>query len=256
MINPLRRSLRRLVRPRSPRQRRIEALVGEPVRDWSVYQQALRHHSVDRDKPGGRLRSNERLEFLGDAVLGLIVAEHLYETFPSEMEGYLSQLRSKLVNEGALSAAARSLGLGREIQLSAATARQGGRESDRILADAMEALIGALFLDLGLRAAQRFILYALIEETDLDRLSARTDNHKAALQQLAQGRGWPTPKYKTIHSSGPPHNRMFQVAVSVGTLAHATAHGRSKKKAEQKAAKTAIAVLNRLDESADATDDA
>ncbi len=245
MIAVLRRLLPFLSRGRHATKARLEQMLGESIRDLSLYEQALRHRSIKPNQPGSRLNSNERLEFLGDAVLGLVVAEYLYELFPGEMEGFLTPLRAKLVKGSALTNVARSLSLGAAIEMSSRAAQHGGRDQDALLADALEAVIGALYLDRGLHITKRFIHRSMLEGVNLEALAARQDNFKSLLQEYAQARGWPHPTYTVVDTKGPPHSRVFKVAVDVGNQVRGKGHAPSKKEAEQLASRAALSKLKR-----------
>lgn len=222
---------------------RIEALVNVPVGDLAVYEQALTHRSVLRGQPDSHLRSNERLEFLGDAVLGFVVAEHLYRHFPEKDEGFLTRLRAKLVNGKALAHWAQDIGLGELILMSENMAQSQGRHNQTILADAFEAIIGALYLDLGLEAARRFIHQTMLDAVDLQGLAARRDNHKSLLLEYAQAHGWPQPRYRVVAEEGPSHDKTFTVDVLIQGEPFGQGTAGSKKRAEQRAAREALVRL-------------
>ena len=176
----------------------IEGLVGMSISDLALYEQALRHRSLLRGQLRSHLYSNERLEFLGDAVLGFVVAEYLYRHFPDETEGFLTRLRAKLVNGQALAEYARLLDLGPLILMSENMAQKDGRKNQTILADAFEAVIGALYLDLGFHEARRFIRRTMLEHVDLNDLAERQDNFKSLLLEYVQAQGWPQPQYRVL----------------------------------------------------------
>ncbi len=246
MIAALRRFCSLLVRGRSATQIKIEALLEESIHDIGLYEQALRHKSVKAsDEQGNRLPSYERMEYLGDAVLGLVVTEHLYATFPYESEGFLSPLRSKLVKGRALAEVARTLGLGNFIEMSTQTKKLGGRDQDSLLADSLEALIGALYLDRGIHAVKRFIHRIMLNGVDLQALAKRQDNFKSLLQEYVQARGWPTPSYELTDSKGALHERVFEVVARVGSLVRGRGQAASKKDAEQAAARIVLDTLEK-----------
>ncbi len=221
----------------------MRRLTGLPARNTSLYEQALMHRSVLRGQPSSHLHSNERLEFLGDAVLGFVVAAYLYEHFPDRNEGFLTRLRAKLVNREALAQAARRLGLGAYVRLSENMERAGGRDNDSILSDAFEALVGAIYLDLGLEAARVFVERALLAPLDLEALARRPDNYKSLLLEFAQARGWPQPRYRVVAEEGPSHARSFTVEAWIGNRRLGRGTASSKKQAEQQAACEALARL-------------
>lgn len=187
---------------------------------------------------------NERLEFLGDAVLALLVSEYLHELFPEWSEGQLSRSRARLVNAQSLGTAARRLELGRYLRLSRGEEKTGGRTKPALLADAFEAVIGAIYLDGGLGAARDFLGRTLLEaaiKTDRERL-AETDR-KSALQEFLQGRGHAPAHYRVTGESGPDHQKWFQVEVWIEGARLATGQGSTKKEAEQQAANHALELL-------------
>ena len=218
----------------------IEGLVGRRVGNVALYEQALTHRSLLRGKPGAHLQSNERLEFLGDAVLGAVVAEHLYGHFPRENEGFLTRVRAKLVRGSALARSARRIGLGDHVLMSENAAQAEGRHNASILADAFEALIGALYLDVGPEAARAFIERNLISQVDLAELAEKRQNFKSLLLEYAQARSWPQPQYRTAATEGPSHARTFTVEVLLGGEPYGRGAAASKKKAEQQAAGQAL----------------
>ncbi|MEM8558898.1 MAG: ribonuclease III [Bacteroidota bacterium] len=227
----------------------LEALFGMPVEDLALYERALRHRSVLRGQPDSHLLSNERLEFLGDAVLGMIVAERLYDEFPDRDEGFLTRMRAKLVNGQALAAYAEAIDLGELILMSDNMASTDGRHNATILADAFEAVLGALYRDQGIEAARTFVLDLLDDRVDLDNLATTRSNFKSLLLEYAQARGWPQPSYGVVHEEGPSHDRRFTVAVQVGNNAYGSGTARSKKKAEQQAARVALEFFRQAEES-------
>ena len=201
-------------------------------------------HSSRRPDLPDAAGDNERLEFLGDAVLSLVVSRYLLETFPDWREGQLSKGRARLVSSPALAQAAQRLELGRFLQLGRGEENTGGREKRALLADAYEALIAAIFLDAGLDAAGSFVQRSLVDEAlrefgpDLG-----LPDHKSALQEWLQARGEPSAEYHVAREEGPDHRKRFWVEVRVGGIARATAEGGSKKQAEQAAAREALQLL-------------
>ena len=218
----------------------VERLVGMPVKDMALFEQALLHRSVLRGRPESYLLSNERLEFLGDAVLGFVTAEHLYHHFPGKDEGFLTRLRAKLVNGQALAHYAQHLGLGPLLLLSENMAQAGGRQNPTILADAFEAIIGALYLDQGEEAARRFIQEKVLEDIDLEHLAEQRDNFKSLLLEYAQGLGWAQPHYRVLLEEGPSHDKTFTVEVLLRDQPYGVGMASNKKKAEQQAASEAL----------------
>lgn len=218
----------------------IERLIGMPVGNLELYQEALRHGSLFRDGGGAGLPSNERLEFLGDAVVDFIAAERLFHRFPDEDEGFLTRVRAHIVNGNALAQFAADLGLGDLLLISEDMERSGGRNSQTILANAFEAVVGAIYLDQGEPAARDFLDRAMFARIDLDDIAQRRDNFKSLLLEYAQARGWPQPHYKVIEMEGPAHQRTFTVDVSIDARVLGTGTDRSKKLAEQHAAKEGL----------------
>lgn len=219
---------------------RLAELLGYRFSDPGLLEQALVHSSVVPG-PGHRPASNERLEFLGDRVLGLVVARLLFERFAREKEGHLARRHAELVRKEALARVAERIGLGAYLHLARGEEEAGGRENPAILADACEAVIAALFLDGGLDAAGAFIRrqwLALIEED----LTPPKDS-KTALQEWAQARGMALPDYRVVDQEGPAHEPLFRIEVSLEGLPPEVATGTSKRGAEQAAAGALLARL-------------
>lgn len=211
-----------------------------PVGDLALYTQALTHRSHFRGEGDRHLATNERLEFLGDALLGFIVAETLFERFPDKNEGYLTRLRAKLVSGKALARYARRIDLGDHILMSENAVRSEGRDNPSILADAYEALVGALYLDQGLPAAQRFIRASALAPVDLDALAAQNENYKSLLLEHMQAEGRPQPTYRVVREEGPSHDKTFTVEALLDGTPYGEGTAGSKKNAEQKAARAAL----------------
>lgn len=193
-------------------------------------------------------RDNERLEFLGDAVLELLTSEYLLATFPEWSEGQLSKSRARIVNAGSLEAAARRLRLGEHLRLGRGEEKTGGREKQTLLADAFEAVVAAVYLDGGLGAAREVLRRGLFEqalEERGDRISE--SDRKSALQELLQGQGRPPAEYRIAGESGPDHQKIFQIEVWIDGEYMATGEGSTKKEAEQRAARTALELLERAE---------
>jgi len=203
--------------------------------------EALTHPSAARRRGSAR-RGYERLEFLGDRVLGLIVAELLWRRFPNEAEGELTRRHTHLVRREALAEVAQAVGLGPRIIVSAGEDAAGVRHNPSVLADVCEAVIAALYIDGGLPAARSFV--ERWWEARLAALGAPPRDPKTALQEWAQARGLPLPVYRTIAAEGPAHRRRFTVTVGVEGLPPATATGSSKRAAETAAAAAALAALD------------
>jgi len=199
-----------------------------------LLRQALTHRSLAGIAPQG---DNERLEFLGDSVLGMLVNEHLYRSFPEEPEGVLTKMKARLVSEPALADAARRLGLGPMLTLSASEEATGGRERPSTLSDAFEAVVAAVYLHRGLPSARRLVREALIRHVDV----RQTWDHKSRLQELLQERYRVTPTYRILEETGPAHDRRFVAEVRLHDRVLGRGVGRSKKAAEQAAAAAALA---------------
>lgn len=219
--------------------------LGHRFRNPELLHEALTHRSLGSWSGARKNNSdNERLEFLGDAVLGLRAGERLLQVFPQAAEGQLSRLRSWLVSARRLALAARALDLGPDLKLSPAEERVGGREKDRLLANAMEALIGAVHSDGGYPAAARFIDRHLLE--DLESLSldhVHEFAYKSLLQEWAHAHGHTPPHYQVVAEGGPEHQKSFTVAVRLQGLYEGRASGSSIKKAEQAAARGALQAM-------------
>lgn len=203
--------------------------------------QALTHKSWVNEHPNKR-ESNERLEFLGDAILEFIITETLYLRFPKHQEGYLTALRSNLVNTQNLANLAIKLGVGETLYLSKGEEEGGGRKNISLLADTVEAIIGALFIDSGLDKVTEFIKKNLIIEIPY-KVSGQLKDPKSRLQEYVQAKGLPTPKYKVIEESGPDHNKKFIIEVVVENTAWAKGEGKNKNLAEQNAASKALILV-------------
>jgi ribonuclease-3 len=221
----------------------IETLVGQSVNDPTLYRRALTHRSLLRGAPDQHLRSNERLEFLGDALIDLVVSETLYERFPEKDEGYLTRLRAKLVSGPALAQYARRMGLGAHLLMSANAEQGQGRDNPNILADAFEALAGAVYLDQGPEAAAQFVHDRALDPFDLDDVAARDENYKSQLLERMQAEGRPQPTYRVVHEEGPSHDKTFTVEAMVGKTAYARGTAGSKQEAEQQAARRTLETM-------------
>lgn len=216
--------------------------LGISFKDPALLENALFHRSYLNEAPGD-VESNERLEFLGDAVLGLVISERLFKDYPKLSEGKLSQIRAILVRWDALAAAAGRINLGDYLILGKGEELSGGRSRPSNLAGALEALIGAAYLDGGLRVAQKLVLKLL--KPDLDEIAAQgfSADSKSELQHLAQTRWHAIPQYTLISSEGPDHAKLFTVEVSVGDQVMGRGQGRNKKQAELNAARQALETL-------------
>ncbi len=216
------------------------AKLRDSFSDNTIFDTALTHRSWINEHPGIR-QHNERLEFLGDAVLQLAVSTHLFNNFPEEKEGFMTNLRSNLVNTVNLAKMAQRLNLGEYIFLSKGEEDGGGRTNSSVLADSIEALIGAIYLDLGMEFAQKFINDHLLPQID-EKLTLPLKDPKSRFQELVQARGLTTPKYKVIKEVGPDHDKQFTIVVSVAGKIIAQGEGKNKLAAQQQAAAVALEV--------------
>lgn len=227
----------------------LEAALGRRFRRRDLLERALTHRSRRQETPATpAAEDNEKLEFLGDAVLGALVSEYLVTSFPDWSEGQLSKSRAKLVNATSLYAAARRLHLGRYLRLGRGEEKTGGREKPAVLADAYEAVVAAIYLDAGLDAAREFVLSSLLKQAvgaEAHRLGQ--PDHKSGLQELLQARGRPPAEYRVVSEDGPDHRKTFVVEVCVAGRAIASGRGANKKEAEQAAARLALEQLRGKD---------
>jgi ribonuclease-3 len=225
-----------------PEHEELEKQLGYAFRDAALLRLALTHPSAAHE-PGAPVQTNQRLEFLGDAVLQLVLTLELYEKFPSFDEGPLTKARAKLVNRRSLAEHGRELGLGRHLILSRGEEMHGGRERPSALADAFEALLGAILLDGGFEMAQEFVLRRFRE--GFGGLSAIPilENPKGELQELLQAVSAEAPEYLVASATGPDHDRVFECTVHHAGVELARGLGKSKKAAESEAALAALTAL-------------
>ncbi len=217
----------------------LEERLGYTFRNKALLEGAMIHSSYANEHRGGGICSNERLEFLGDAVLGLVAGEHLYRTHPDAPEGDLTRMRAALVREESLHEVARSLGLGEYLKLGRGEESGGGRQRPSILADATESVFAAVYLDGGMEPAVRLIHEKVLNHAG-DTIQSRNRDNKTELQELVQQQPDSSIRYELTGESGPDHNKRFSYAVYVnGTLA-GEGEGRTKKEAEQAAAGAAL----------------
>ncbi|MFH1144481.1 MAG: ribonuclease III [Candidatus Eisenbacteria bacterium] len=209
-------------------------------RDPRFLQRALTHRSYLGGEEAHGPESNERLEFLGDAVLELIVIEYLFQRFPLDREGELTQKKSVLVSRSVLADRAEYLGLGRYVLLSEAERDAGGSERRSILADAFEAVLGAIYLDRGLEEARRFVERWVLAQADRILRDTEKQNFKSILQESVQARLRVHPRYRVMSETGPDHEKLFTVEVVVRGSVLGRGMGRNKKEAEQQAAREAL----------------
>ena len=215
--------------------------IGIEFKDKELIRLALTHASHSNDNKAGLLNNNERLEFLGDAVLELVSSERLYLKFTDKNEGDLSKLRASLVCEKALAKAAGRISLSQYIFLGRAEERNGGRNRASIVSDCLEAVIGAIYLDSGIEEARSFIEKYILENVEGNQIF---NDNKTPLQEILQARG-KSPIYDVIGEEGPAHKKIFNVAVNDGENILGYGTGRSKKSAEQMAARNAIEALKK-----------
>ena len=220
----------------------LQERLGHQFVHPAVLERALTHPSVsaDRDHRGG---DYERLEFLGDRVLGLVVAEKLFSRFPQEAEGLLARRLAKLVGKETLASVAEDLGLGGFMRLAMGEDEKQGRSNPGLLSDVCEAVIAALYLDGGLPAAKHFIDQYWTTRIEEDR--EPPSDPKTELQEWAQGRGLPLPRYSEVDRQGPPHDPVFTISVEVESQPRQVGRGRSKRAAEQDAAAQLLAIVKR-----------
>lgn len=213
-----------------------------------LYDQALTHSSYTYEHKFSSLKNYERLEFLGDAVLKLTISQYLYERFPYYREGDLTKIRAVIVSDAVLAVFAERLQLGDYMVFGPCEAKSGGKNKVSNLACAFEALLGALFLDGQMAFINRFIETLIEDEVTKVDLSKTKDNFKAALQELTQGDGHGLPEYMTVNEEGPAHSKLFYVDVVINGEVLGRGCGKSKKEAQQMAAKMALECLNQLPE--------
>ena len=219
----------------------LETAIGYRFHNISLLQNALTHSSYANERWHNSLLSNERLEFLGDSVLGMLVAEYLYRTFPDRPEGELTRMRADMVCEKTLANVANGLGLGEHLLLGHGEEQSKGRTRNSILADAMESVIAACFLDGGMEAAEGIVKRFILTEVPVKKM--HNADYKTALQELVQQKKNQVLAYSLIGESGPDHDKQFVVAVSLNGKPVGQGTGTSKKRAEQMAAQAAIALL-------------
>ncbi len=230
----------------------LEAKLGYHFAQSELIEKALTHRSHLSGQTGGpRHASNELLEYLGDSVLALLVSETLIQRHPQEGEGDLSKRRSRLVSEAHLYQAAARLGLGAYLRLGRGEERAGGRGKKALLADAMEALLAAVYLDGGLEPAREFVRRWVLESVDgpVDGDDLPATDYKTELQEALQERKLPAPRYVVVKESGPEHRKIFTVQVLIEGKAAAAAEGETKKAAQQAAARIALGKVRQSEKS-------
>ncbi|GMU96417.1 MULTISPECIES: ribonuclease III [Ignavibacterium] len=222
----------------------LERIIGYQIKDQSHYVQALIHRSfleeLDEDDA-----SNERLEFLGDAVLSLVTAEYLFHLYPDKDEGFLTKVRAKIVNRNSLAESAEEIGLVKFLLINQNLSNTFSRGAKTVLSDAFEALVGALYLDQGLEACRVFIRKVLIDPIVEAGEHLIDENYKSQLLEYAQANKLDLPDYRVVKEEGPQHDRIFTVQVSVGDNIIGIGKGKNKKTAEQNAAKKAMEKIHK-----------
>ena len=219
----------------------LETAIGYRFKNVTLLQRALTHSSYANEHWHDSLKSNERLEFLGDSILGMVVAEYLYRNFPDRLEGDLTRMRADMVCESSLARIAQQVQLGKYLLLGNGEEQGGGRNRPSILADATEAVLAACFLDGGMEAAECFIQRFVLCNVPAKKL--QNLDYKTALQELVQQKKNQQLSYRLIGECGPDHDKEFSVEVSLNGVVVGQGVGTSKKRAEQSAAQAAIASL-------------
>lgn len=221
--------------------REIEELLDLRIRNVSFYREALTHKSAVKlyNVP----RSNERLEFIGDAVLNLIVTKYIYEKFPTENEGFLTKIRMKIVSGKMLAKIAKAIKINNYIRMNNKALKQNWNENERILEDALEALIGAMYFDMGFYHTTCFV-YKMIDQFITDEYLLEDNNYKDILMRYTQSNCYKLPVYETSKETGPDHKKLFTINVYVNDLLYGQGQAKIKKQAEQIAAKEALIKLN------------
>ena len=219
----------------------LETAIGYRFHNIQLLHNALTHSSYANERWHNSLLSNERLEFLGDSVLGMLVADYLFRTFPNRPEGELTRMRADMVCEHTLATAANRIGLGSHLLLGHGEEQGGGRSRESILADAMESVIAACFLDGGIEAALKIVQQYILVEVPVNRL--HNLDYKTKLQELVQQKKNQVLSYRLVGQSGPDHDKKFEVEVALNGQTVGVGSGSSKKRAEQDAARQAIEKL-------------
>ena len=226
----------------------LERTLGYQFRDQGLLEHALTHRSRAHEDASGGVRDNESLEFLGDAVLGLVISDRLFRECPEYDEGEKSKAKARLVSAPTLARLGEQLGLGDYLLLGRGEEKTGGRQKPSLLADGFEAVVAAIYLDGGIAAADAFIerlFRSALDDVRAGRVvTGLITDHKSALQEWLQTNGRPLPDYQLAGTQGPDHQKVFTVEVRVGSVTVSTADGRSKKEAEQKAAALALEALS------------
>ena len=218
---------------------KLEKIIGAPIGDKNIYVEALIHRSFLEENEQFNF-SNERLEFLGDSVLNLVIGEYLFNKFPNEEEGFLTKVRAKMVNRNALSFVAENLNLGELLIISSSVPKSITHNSKSVLSDALEALIGAIYLDKGIETCRKFIQTNILEPALKNGDHLIDENYKSQLLEYAQAKKLAVPVYQIVGEEGPHHDKVFTSEVVIGEKVLGVGKGKSKKEAEQNAAREAL----------------
>jgi ribonuclease-3 len=224
----------------------LEEILGYALTQPELIENSFTHRSFINEFKRRSSSSNERLEFLGDAVLDMVITEVLMEKFPEEQEGMLSKFRSTLVNEKTLAQVSINLSLGSYLKLGKGEEQSKGREKSSILSDTFEAVVGAIYLSNGMEAARKFIHHALGEFIEKVNVQSNKQDYKTTLQEMAQSMLRTIPRYQIVCQEGPDHQRTFETEVTVLEQVMGRGKGKSKKESEQVAAKSAINKLKKI----------
>lgn len=222
------------------KEEKLQEYLSIKFKNLNNLHQALIHRSFVNENPGEE-QTNERLEFLGDAILEFVVSNYLFQEFKTQDEGHLTALRSKLVNTTALSKVAIEIGLGNLLYLSKGEEKSGGRENNSLLANTVEATIGAIFIDQGIKETENFIKRFILSKIP-DVVKKSLKDPKSLLQEFVQASGFPAPIYKTVSETGPDHAKRFVIAVFVNKDQMGEGEGTNKQEAQQNAAQRALEV--------------
>lgn len=223
----------------------LEQVLGISIQKEQIFLKALRHRSTIEEVTESRsYDSYERLEFLGDAVLDLIVSEIIYERYPRKNEGFMTKMRAQIVKGEALARYAETLNLGSVMEIGNRARGQGIEYSKSILADVFEAVVGAVYVTQGYSQTHLFVEQVIKQQVDFEKLTNSLDNYKSILLEFTQARQWEIPTYKVVNEYGPGHDKTFKVEVLIGQSSMGEGIGKTKKQAEQKAAKNALDQLS------------
>lgn len=224
---------------------RLEKLLGFRIKDPTFYVKAITHRSY-AEFTDYNLRSNERLEFLGDSVLGLVIGEYVFKDFPNKDEGFLTKTRSALVNRVALAHAAERINLIDYMLVSSNFLTMNEKGSHSIISNALEALVGAIYLDKGLLVARKFVESTIVEPGIKEGILLVDRNFKSQLLEFTQAHKLENPSYKILQEEGPNHNKIFTVEVFIDTISYGIGQGKNKKSAEQNAAQDALMKIGEM----------